>query len=184
MANDREPDPGQIWRQQPQEAHTMSLEAIRTKAGEFDSKVKRWNLVGAVVLIALLAKNAWEVWVDTDVIERVSDLLLFGALLYVVFRFRGHARADTAPATLGLASCVEHYRSRLIRQRDLARDSWRWVLPFVPGLGLNLLGGIVDSRSAAQVVVLVVMAVAVFAGVLWVNARTARQLDREIAALE
>jgi hypothetical protein len=33
-------------------------------------------------------------------------------------------------------------------------------------------------------VTLVVLSVALFAGVLWVNARTARQLDREIAALE
>jgi hypothetical protein len=184
MANDREPDPGQMWRQQPQEAQTMTLEAIRTKAREFDSKVKRWSVIGGILFTVLVAKNAWEVWVDTDMLERVSDLLLLVALLYVAFRFRGHARADTAPATLGLASCVEHYRSRLARQRDLSRDSWKWVLPFVPGLGLNLLGGIVESRSASHVVALIVMGVATLAVVLWMNARTARQLDREIAALK
>lgn len=184
MANDREREIGQMWRRQPQEGPKMSQEEIRTKAREFDRRVKRWKVVGGITFALLLAKNVWEVWVDTDLIERVSDLLLALALLYVAFWFRGHVRAETTPATLGLTNCVEHYRSRLARQRDLSRDSWKWVLPFVPGIGLNVLGGMLETRSMSQMVTLVVLSVALFAGVLWVNARTARQLEREIAALE
>ena len=184
MANEREPDIGQMWRQQPQERQTMALEEIRSKAGAFDARVKRWNLIGGIALAVLLAKNLWEVWIDTDALERASDLLLFLALLVVVYHFRGYARADSEPATLGLASCVEHYRSRLMRQRDLSRDSWKWVLPFVPGIGLNVIGGLMETRTVPQIATLIVIGVVTFAGVLWMNARTARQLAREIAALE
>jgi hypothetical protein len=184
MANERDSDIGQMWRQQPHERQTMALEEIRAKASALDAKVKRWNLIGGIALAVLLAKNLWEVWIDTDALERAGDLLLFLALLFVVYHFRGYARADAEPATLGLASCVEHYRSQLMRQRDLSRDSWKWVLPFVPGIGLNIIGGLMEPRTVPQIATLIVLGVATFVGVLWVNARTARQLEREIAALE
>jgi len=184
MANDRELDIGRMWRQQPQEKHDMTLDAIRAKARELDAKVRRWNVMGGIAIAVLTVKNVWEVRIDTDALERVGDLLVLVALLLVVLRFRGYMRADAVPETLGLASCAQHYRSRLARLRDESRDSWKWVLLFVPGIGLNLVGGMLETRSAAQVAILVILGVATFAGVLWVNARTARQLEREIAALE
>jgi hypothetical protein len=184
MANDRGPDLGQMWRQQPREKDEMKLEHIRTRADELDRRVTRWRVWGGVVLVLLVAKNVWEVWIDTDVLERTGDLLLLFALVYLVLRFRGYMRPDAAPETLGLASCVEHYRSRLTGLHDVSRDSWKWMLPFVPGIGLNLLGGLLETRSAAQVVLLIVAGIATFAVVLWMNARTARQLERELASLE
>jgi len=184
MANEREPDIGQMWRQQPQERQTMAVEQIRAKANAFDAKVKRWYLVGGSLVAVLLAKNAWEVWIDTDVLERAGDALIFLALLFVIVRFRRYARAEAEPATLGLTSCFEHYRSRLMRQRDLSRDSWKWVLLFVPGFGVNVIGGVMEIRTPSQIAALIAFGVATFAGVLWMNARTARQLEREIDALE
>ena len=184
MANDHEPEIGQLWRQQPQGRPTMTLEEIRAKAGEFETKVQRWRLVGGVTMALLLAKNVWEVWSDTEMLERAGDLLMLGALVYIVFRFLRHARAETAPSTLGVTSCVEHYRSRLMRERDLSRDGWKFVLPFAPGFALILAGRAMEGRPASQVAVLIAIAVAMLAGVLWVIARGGRKLDQELAELE
>jgi hypothetical protein len=183
MANDHEPAIGQLWRQQPQERQTMSLDEIRTRAREFDMRVQRWRLVGGVTVALLLAKNVWEVWTDTELLERAGDLLMLAALVYIVFRFLRHARAETA-STLGVTSCVEHYRSRVRRERDLSREGWKFVLPFVPGFGLILVGRAMQGRPASQVAVLIVIAFAMLAGVLWVIARSGRQLERELAELE
>jgi hypothetical protein len=184
MANDREPEIGQLWRQQPQGRETMTLEEIRTRARAFETKVQRWRLVGGVTMALLLAKNVWEVWTDTDMLERAGDLLMLAALVYIVFRFLRHARAETAPSTLGVTSCVEHYRSRLMRERDLSREGWTFVLPFVPGFGLIIAGRAMEGRPASQVAVLIAVAVAMLAGVLWVIARSGRRLEREMAALD
>lgn len=162
----------------------MSLEEIRTKARDFDMKVQRWSLVGGLTFALLLVKNVWEVWVDTDVVERAGDLLMFLALLYVVYRSFSHARAQVAPSTLGLTNCVEHYRSQLVRQRDLSRDGWKFVLPFAPGFGLIIFGRALEGRPASQVVALIVVALATFVGVLWTIDRSTRKLEREIAALD
>jgi hypothetical protein len=184
MANDHEPRIEQVWRQQPPGRETMSYEEIRAKASDFDMKVQRWSLVGGLTFALLLVKNAWEVWVDTDVVERAGDLLMFLALLYLGYRFRRHARAHVVPSTLGLTNCVEHYRSQLVRQHELSRDGWKYVLPFAPGFGLIIFARMLEGRPASQVATLIVIASATFVGVLWTIARSARKLEREIAALD
>jgi hypothetical protein len=50
-----------------------------------------------------------------------------------------------------------------VRQRDLADDSLGYLLPFVPGVSLSLLGGALD-RPASQVIALAVFGVALFLG--------------------
>lgn len=174
----------QEWRQQPPGGPAMPVEEIRAKAKEFDMKVERWRLVGGLMVAVLLVKNAWEVWTDVDVAERAGDLLMFLALLYVVYRFFRYARAHVAPSTLGQTNCVEHYRSRLVRQHELSRDGWKYVLPFAPGIILILFARVLQGRPASQVTALIVLSLALFAGILWTIARSTRSLEREIAALD
>lgn len=183
MANEREPDITQVWRQQPQEKPAMSIEEIRAKATAFNRRATRWRLVGALTMGLLLVKNVWEAWVDTDVVERAGDLLFLAGLLWVVYRFARYARAKS-PAALGQTSCLEHYRARLVREHELSRDGWTFILPFAPGLGLIIVARAIEGRPASQVAALIVLAVAMLAGVLWVIARSSRRLAREIAALD
>jgi hypothetical protein len=96
------------------------------------------------------------------------------ALLFIVYRFWRHSRAEVVPSTLGLASCIEHYRARLLRQRELSRDAWAFILPFVPGFGLIILGRAFEGRPTSQVAVLIAVAISVFAAVLWAIARGRR----------
>jgi len=73
MANEHEPDFGRMWQQQPRRDQAMPVEEVRRRAAEFDAKVERWKLVGALTVALLIVKNIWEVWVDTDVLERAGD---------------------------------------------------------------------------------------------------------------
>jgi hypothetical protein len=72
----------------------------------------------------------------------------------------------------------------LLRQRELSRDRWKFILPFVPGVGLIIVGRALEGRPPSQVGALIVFAFGLFAGVVWVIARGTRKLEREIAALE
>ena len=60
----------------------MSVEEVRRRATEFDRKVERWSQVGTLTVALLIVKNVWEVWVDTDMLERAGDCLMLLALLY------------------------------------------------------------------------------------------------------
>jgi len=183
MANEHESGITQMWRQQPGR-HDVTVDEIRTKANAFDARVQRWNLVTGLTLALLIAKNAWEVIVDVDLVERAGDLLLLVALLYVVHRFSRLAYVTTAPAALGRTSCADYYRAQLVRQRELSRDGWKYILPFVPGMALIIVGRALEGRPPSQVAALIGFALALLVGVLWVIARGARKLEREIAALE
>ena len=56
MPNDHEPEIKQQWQQQPQRRDNMSLDEIRVKAREFDRKVRRWRIVGALVFVFLIMR--------------------------------------------------------------------------------------------------------------------------------
>lgn len=61
---------------------------------------------------------------------------------------------------------------------------WRYFLPFAPALFLVVVGSAAENRTAAQVVLLAALAVLLFVGCAWVNARSVRRLEKEITFLE
>jgi hypothetical protein len=116
-------------------------------------------------------------------LERAGDSLTIAALVYVAYRFR-RQRAAAPPAALASTNCVEFYRAELARQRDLSKDSWGYLLPFVPGVALALFGRGLGERSLSQSIAVISFGVALFLGAAWWNAHTARKLQDEIDALD
>ena len=159
----------------------MSTNDIRSKAQQFEQRVRRWNRVIAVLFVGMLLAEAWQVGRQRDVMERTGDLLTSVGVVYLMFRFRGRMAMDSAPVGLGLTSSVEFYR-RQLAQPDLAATPWEYLAPLVPGVGLSLLGGSLDLPPAPAAA-LAFIGVALFLAVVWINRRTARKLQREIDEL-
>jgi hypothetical protein len=172
-----------LWQEQAREEQPMPLSDIRMKALHLDNKTRRWNAISAVSIVLLLILETWQVWINEELLERVGDALTIAALLYIAYRYHRHHRASP-PAALGSTNGVEFYRAELVRQRDLAGDNWGYLLPFVPGVTLSLVGGALQERPASHVIALAVFGVALFLGVAWLNAYTARKLQRDIDALD
>jgi len=172
-----------LWQEQAREEQQMTLSDIRTKAEHLNTTTRRWNVVGAVTLILVVIAEVRQVWINDELLERVGDALTIAALLYIAYRFHRHHR-PAPPAALGTTNSAEFYRAELVRQRDLAGDSWGYLLPFVPGVTLSLRGGALQERPASQVIAIAVFGVALFLGVAWLNAYTARKRQRDIDALD
>ena len=172
-----------LWQQQAGEEKTMPLDEIRTKAERLDAKTRRWRVATAVLFVLLLTKLALEVWIQEGMLERAGDLLLMAALVYIAYRYRKQRLAAPAVA-LGRTNCIDFYRAELLRQRDLSKDSWGYLLPFVPGIALALLDGGLEARSTSQLIALVASGVGLFLGIAWWNAHTARRLQDQIDGLD
>src|SRR5262245_118504 len=166
-----------LGQQQASEEQMMPLDEIRTKAERLETKTRRWRLMTAVLLILLLIKGGVEVWSQTEALERAGDLLLMAALVYIAYRYR--RRLTAPPVALGTTYCREFYRAELVRQRDLSKDSWGFLLPFVPGMALAVFGSAFESRPAGQLIAIIALSVALFLGVAWWNAYAARKLQNE-----
>ena len=161
----------------------MPLDDIRTKAERLDKKTRRWRLATAVLFALLLIKGALEVWIQEGILEKAGDLLLMAALVYTAYRYRKQ-RLAAPPAALGRTNCLDFYRAELVRQRDLSTDSWRFLLPFVPGLALALLDGVFEARTTSQLIAIVAGFVGLLLGIAWGNAHAARKLQSEIDTLD
>jgi|SRR5688572_839777 hypothetical protein len=172
-----------LWEQQSREEQITPPGEIQMKAERLDAKARRWRAATAVLLVLLLIKGAAEVWIQEGILERAGDLLLMAALVYAAYRYRKQ-RLAAPPVALGTTNCVAFYRAELVRQRDLSRDSWGFLLPFVPGMALVLLDGGLGARSTGQLIALVAGAVGLFLAIAWWNAHTARTLQDDVDALD
>jgi hypothetical protein len=172
-----------LWQQQAREERVMPLDEIRTKAERLDTKTRRWRVLTAVLFILVVIWEGWQVWIREETLERAGDLLTIAAFVYIAYRFRKHRQAAT-PVALGRTNSVDFYRAELVRQRDLSKDSWGYLLPFVPGVALALLGRGLEGRPISQTIALVAFGVALFLGVAWWNAHTARNVQNELDALD
>jgi len=178
---ERKPDTTieKAWQQQPRETAPFSVDDIRAKAQHFEAKVRWWRNVGGAALIVAVIAEIVQVWVGRDIVERSGDLLTIAAILYIAYEYRKHDRS--APERLGRTRCVDFYRAQLVHEHDLAGQSSRFLLPFVPGVTLSLLHGVIgEGLTTAHRIGVVVVGIALFAGVAWVNARTTQKLQREI----
>lgn len=171
-----------LWQAQAREEPIVPLDDIRTKAERLDATSRRWRAGTALLLIALLIKGAVEVWWQEAMLERAGDLLIMAALVYVAYRYRKQ-RLAAPPVALGRTNCAEFYRAELARQRDLSKDSWGYLLPFVPGLALAVFGRGFEHRPASQILALIAGGVALFLGVHRWNVYTERKLQKDIDAL-
>ena len=172
-----------LWMDQPRPAQAVSLGDIRLRAERLDRKARRWRVATGALFLLLLIKGGLEVWTQTGTLERAGDLLLMAALVYVAHRYRTWRRLPQ-PVALGRSNCAEFYRAELVRQSDLLQDSWGFLLPFVPGITLAALDGVLEARSPGQTIVLILLGVGLFLGIAWWNAHTARSLQTEIDSLD
>ena len=172
-----------LWQEQAVEKHTMPLDEIRTKAEHLDRKTRRWRVIAVPLFIVLLIAESFKAWIQDAMLERAGALLTIAALAYVAYRFRKYLQA-APPVALGRTNGLEFYRSELIRQRDLSKDNWGYLLPFVPGVALGLFGDGFEHRPTSQVVALIASGVSLFLVIAWWNARAARKLQKEIDALD
>ena len=180
---DRKPDTPveNAWQQQPREPGRVAVEEIRTKAERLDARVRWWRSAGAAVVIIAVIAEVLQVWYGNDTVERTGDLLTIAAFFSIAYEYRKYSLS--IPERLGL-SCVDFYRAQLAHERNLAGQSSRYLLPFVPGVTLSLLHGVIgEGLTTGHRTGVVVAGVALFVGVAWVNARSKRKLQREIDAM-
>ena len=177
--NERERDAQRLWRDQPREEHQMSVEDIRSRAEQLEQRVRSINIATAALVAVVILVEAFQIWKSRELIERAGDMLTIAAFIYVAFRFRGHVTVQSTPAGLGRTSSAVFYREQLVRRRDLSSHPWRFLLPFVPGVALSLLGGVMNG-TPTQMGAAATFGVALFVGVAWWERRRALRIQEEI----
>jgi len=165
----------------------FSVEELRAKAAKFRSRIARRNLREYIAAVIVIAIFGWDTWKETLLLPRIAFLLLIAACIYYIWHLHRWGTARPLPTDAGNESCVSFYRHELERQRDLVSSVWKWVLlPLLPGSVLLFTYNIASAPPSARwhQVLLLLFEAALFFGVLWLNLRATRCLDRRIADLD
>jgi Flp pilus assembly protein TadB len=160
----------------------LSVEDLERQAHSFARSV-RWRNVreyaAAPVVVVVLA---WRAVQDFNFLERWGSCLLVVATLVVVGYLWRRGRAPRFDALVETRALLASHRRELERQRDLLRSVGRWyLLPFVPGFVIVLIGRAADHPVVTLVESVGIAAVFVIAWRL--NQAAARELQRDIEAL-
>ncbi|MBB6255121.1 hypothetical protein [Nitrospirillum iridis] len=180
-----------LWQTQEPEIPPMTLDDIRKKAAALERLVRRRNLVehlAAAITIPLFGAYVW--FLPGWMLKAGSALVILG-IAYMQWQMRRRATAGRA-VTEGAAGIVlDSYRHALTRQRDALTSVWRWyILPYVPGLALMLLGSWSevqgDGLLLARIIIgLAVAVIALILAVIWLaNLLAAARLQQRIDELD
>lgn len=175
----------ELWKIQPIDASTPSLDDIHRRAALLQAAVDQRNRFG--LLIALV-----EVFVFTGMwlafphhTQRIGCAWTVVGLLYMSAQILRRPAASPA-RDLGIAACLEFQQKELARQRDFHRGWWFWsrFVAFVPGPGIFGAGAFMafpQDRLEITLVGVVYVAVALWA--IPLNLGLARSYQRQIDQL-
>jgi hypothetical protein len=185
------PDPKHIWRNQKTE-DVVTIEDVRARADKLQRRVGNRNMREYAAGILVIAVFGWYAWTLHGWMIKAGSALCIAAAVFVMWQLHRRASASL-PGDQSATKFAEYYRGELARQRDALKSVWSWyLLPFVPGVALLLLGRYVQShapmRSLAwdhEVIILVGVIVAlVFVAVGLLNSLGAARLQRQIDELD
>jgi hypothetical protein len=189
-----------LWHSAPPDKEKIDMEALKKRGSKLRRKVRVRNAVetaAAVVVLYLFGKDAYAALTAGDHLSALGGaLVMAGAVVVVAVLWRRGSNMRPPMIDAPTSEQIAFHRGALVRQRDLLRSVPRWYLgPFVPGILVlfvaqarnALLGEGLPSAALDRGALLagnLALVVLVFVAVAWLNARAARKLDAEIAALD
>jgi Flp pilus assembly protein TadB len=170
------------WQQRDAAPLRFSVEDLARQARSFSRSVRWRNVREYAAAAAVVLFFSWQaVWATTP-FERWGSCLVIAAAVFVCGYLRSRGRAPELDFSVETHAVLASHRRELERQRDLVRSAARWyLLPFVPGFMMLLIGRTAEHPEAALAGV--VVAAAAFAVVSWLNRAAARRLQQDIEAL-
>jgi hypothetical protein len=170
----------------------LDASALQRAALRLRRRVWRRNLTEWGAAVLLLPLCVYRLSNDQRVVARLGALAIAMAAIYVSAALWARGRVGRQPETASTLEFSRAHVSALEGQARLLESVWRWyLLPFVPGVALSYADGALGAlaKGAPARVWLLMLASwsltwLVFYGIARLNQRAARDLRREIAALE
>ena len=183
--DDDHSDVQRLWRDQPSEEVRMSAQEVRELAEKFERTIRRRNRREyAAAAFVVVWFSVWA-WFAQSVVVALGCWLVALAALWVVFHLHRRGAARRPAGEQDVMSGLEFTRSELARQRDLLRSVWWWyLLPFVPGMLLILVGYSLEGSELWDLLPSAIVAAVTFVGIGLLNQRVARKLQRRLDDLD
>ena len=182
-------DPREIWQSQPTEVFKMSVDQLRRKARQRQSKARFEALVSMIIGLTLCLFFARTVATAHDLVLRTGLGLLSLWCLYFAYQAYRWIWPGRIEPDATLSTTIQSYRSELEKRRDFTQHVWRRAgLAFCfLGLALIIVPELIKSlgvpRLALNVLPVCVILAIWFAIFFPLRKRRQHSLDQEIEEL-
>jgi hypothetical protein len=184
--DEHDDDLRRLWKRQAEDVTGLSLDLVRARARTLERGVRSRNFGEYAAAFVVLVFVAPWIWRAPNGLFVAGGYVLLAGIAYVMYRLHASGSTRTMSSDLGVRSCVEFHRAELERQRDLLQNVWTWyLLPFWPGMGLILIGGVIERPDGWPFALgTAVLAVLMAFQIAWMNKRSAKTLQEMIDRLE
>lgn len=189
-----------LWQSAPPNKEKIDMEALKKRGSKLRRNVRFRNALetaAAGVVLYVVGGDTYAALTRGNHLTALGGaLLMAGVAVVVAVLWKRGSNAPPPEIDAPTSEQIAFHRRALVRQRDLLRSVPRWYLgPLVPGLlvlaAAQALRAPVDgsllSPALARAALLagdLALFALLFGAIAWLNARAARKLDAEIAALD
>jgi hypothetical protein len=183
------PDPKHAWQNSVPVADARSLEEVRAIADKFFRKIRRRNVIEYAACLFVVVAFGRYVFTLPHILQKIGSAWIVFATFYAAWQLHRRGSA-VSPDQAGRVPIYEFMRAQLVRQRDALRSIfWWYILPFLPGLIMILIGnGLVTPAGNGPPIwvrwLSLAMMIGIFVGIWWLNQLGARKLQRRIAEID
>jgi hypothetical protein len=174
-----------LWKSQPLDAETVSLDAIRGAAKGLNATILRRNrqeVFAGYLVVLIFGVFAW--LQETTTMRAGCVLIILGTLV-MLYQLRKRAAIGTLPTQDVAGTYVNYFRAELVRQRDAVRAIWLWgIIPAVPGVAVLVWGMAEKDPSGFPWLPMLAMFLVPFGVVVWMNLKVARKMQHKIDEID
>jgi hypothetical protein len=182
-------DPKHAWHNSVPVAEAPSLAEVRAGADKFYRKVHRRNLIEYAACVFVVIAFGRYVFTLPHILQKIGSAWIVLATFYAAWQLHRRGSA-VSPEAAGQMPLYDFVRAQLVRQRDALKSIfWWYMLPFLPGLAMMLVGaGLAHPASIGPPIwvrwLSLAVMIGVFAGIWWLNQLAAGRLQRRIAEID
>ncbi|MES2317565.1 MAG: hypothetical protein V4631_08715 [Pseudomonadota bacterium] len=174
-----------LWKSQPLDAETMSLDTIRRAANDFHATIVRRNRQEAFASYLVMLIFGVFAWIQESTTMRIGCILIVLGTPVMLYQLRKRAAISALPSQDMAGTYVAYFRSELIRQRDALRAIWLWyIAPAVPGVAVLVWGMAEMDPSGFPWIPVLAMFIVPFGVAFWMNLAAARRMQQKIDELD
>ena len=174
-------DPRHIWQSQRRAHPSMSIEEVRLRTYEMQTKVRRNLIVTIGVGFVALVLSAMMIMRVPYTSPRIIVAVLMVLIIITIVRaYKAFWSPNTLPSNATPDACLQFYRRELMAQYRAVALTWRRLLPEIAVFAVLLrISFMATFRFDRVRIVLPVLLALILFGRYW----KARKLKRELQAL-
>lgn len=179
------------WKESAADAVLPDLANVRAGADQFYRRVRRRNAREYVACVLIVTWFSGCAVYLPSLTMRVGAIMIVLGTLIVAWQLHRVASAAVPPERATAEPILIHQRAQLSRQCEAAASVFYWyLLPLIPGLLVFTLGPALDRGAAGlahvpiAMWIVLIIAIAAYAGVWLLNQRAAARLRKLICEID